>query len=78
MYHADIPVQFHAGDTLEARQLQADGNRPPAQRDMGLMHDGPRFDREVRAAVRAAVGHIVVARIVRAGAAADRTTNDLP
>ena len=40
--------------------MQVDGNRPLAQRDLRFVHYGSRLDREVAAAVRAAVGHVSV------------------
>ena len=52
--------------------MQVDGNRPLAQRDMGLVHDGPGLDAEVTPAIRAAIGHVVVTGLMGPGASAMR------
>ena len=59
--HSDVPVQLHARHPLQARQLQVDRPHPLPQLHVRGRQRGARLHAEVRPAVRAPVGHRLVA-----------------
>ena len=54
----DLQVQLHAGDALEAGQVQVDGVHPLAERQLRILQQRTGLDAEVGPAVRAPVGHL--------------------
>ena len=54
---ADITVELHAGNALEAGQFQVDGNGPFAQGNLGVSQCRPGSDAKVLPAVGAPVRH---------------------
>ena len=52
---SQVPVELHAGDTLQACGDQIDGYNPRLATKRGTVHEAIRFHREVAATVAAAV-----------------------
>ena len=53
---AEVAMQFHGRDALEAGRQQVDGHGPGAVAELGVIHQGAGLGREVFAALAAAVG----------------------
>ena len=54
--NAEVAMQLHARDALEAGREQVDGHGPSAVAELGAMHQSAGLGREVLAALAAAVG----------------------
>ena len=54
---AQLPVQLHGGNTLQARRHHVDGDGPLLITDLGRLHDHSLTDAEMAPAVPATVGH---------------------
>ena len=64
--HANVALQLHAGDRLQAGETQIDGDDPLAERYFRPLHRGARLHAEVGSAVRAPVWHLLVAGLAGA------------
>ena len=55
--NADVAMQLHGRNRLQACEERMDGDGPLAERDLRPMHGGPRPDAEAGSAIRAPTGH---------------------
>ena len=66
-------MELHAGDALEAGQVQIDGPGPLAKGQRRLLHDGARLYAEIRPAIGTPIRHLCMTGLARPRTPATRT-----